>query len=619
MSSPDEQSYRSDKVVKRTGTIGKDPSSPSKIGSSPHPDPSLPVSTIYDPKPSSGLTLGGLLAANHNHNNHRGGISNRAMASAHENWMPKRYIFAILCILSVVALSGSLAFVLSLGHSTQFKSLADGSSVITGRLPTSIYGSSHELDVRDAAWTNEILRSRRQQQDQHEQVEQQQVRRTEDQVVTDEIVVARHQQHDQPEQVEQQQLRRTEDQVVTCDPRFAALRVYMYDLPSEFHFGILDKFEPDDLNVWPRNLSILPRYPGGLYQQHSPEYWMTADILTSNTPGRKHECTAVRVQTPEEADVIFVPFFASLSYNKYTKMERKDGQDINEDLQEKLVKYLRKQKPWQESGGSDHVIVIHHPNSLHKVRDTLRSAMYVVCDFGRYSEETANMRKDIVAPYKHVMPVFKDDNSTFDTRTTLLFFQGAIFRKEGGVIRQQLFELLQNEEGVNFVPGNTQSSGIKSATLGMRNSKFCLHLAGDTPSSNRLFDAVASHCVPVVISDEIELPYEDALDYSEFCLFIRTADALKKGFVIKLLRAINKEEWTRMWYRLQEVIIHFEYQHPTEPNDAVNMMWKAIARRAPTVTYNINKGKRYARSGWPQPSLRRLNMESSLSGTELIQ
>lgn len=192
---------------------------------------------------------------------------------------------------------------------------------------------------------------------------------------------------------------------------------------------------------------------------------------------------------------------------------------------------------------------------------------------------------------------------------------------QGGVIRQQLNDLLKDEDGVYFLTGNTQSNGIKSATLGMRNSKFCLHLAGDTPSSNRLFDAIASHCVPVVISDEVELPYEDALDYSEFCLFIRSADALKKGFVIKLLRAIEKEEWTQMWRRLKEVVIHFEYQHPTEPSDAVNMVWKAIARRTPSVTYNINKGKRYARSGFPlllHQSQKRQAEEDSLASTMIV-
>jgi hypothetical protein len=99
-------------------------------------------------------------------------------------------------------------------------------------------------------------------------------------------------------------------------------------------------------------------------------------------------------------------------------------------MQEQLLKFLRGQPAWQESGGFDHVIVIHHPNSMHVMRDHLRNAMFVVADFGRYPEEVANIGKDIVAPYKHVIQSFVDDASTFNLRKTLLFFQGAIVRKE---------------------------------------------------------------------------------------------------------------------------------------------------------------------------------------------
>ncbi|KAL9246083.1 hypothetical protein vseg_019662 [Gypsophila vaccaria] len=36
---------------------------------------------------------------------------------------------------------------------------------------------------------------------------------------------------------------------------------------------------------------------------------------------------------------------------------------------------------------------------------------------------------------------------------------------------------------------------------------------GDTPSSARLFDAIVSGCIPVIVSDELELPFEGIIDY----------------------------------------------------------------------------------------------------------
>jgi hypothetical protein len=57
----------------------------------------------------------------------------------------------------------------------------------------------------------------------------------------------------------------------------------------------------------------------------------------------------------------------------------------------------------------------------------------------------------------------------------------------------------------------------------MRKSFFCLSPAGDTPSSARLFDAIVSGCIPVIISDELELPFEGILDYREVKMAIQAA------------------------------------------------------------------------------------------------
>ena len=70
----------------------------------------------------------------------------------------------------------------------------------------------------------------------------------------------------------------------------------------------------------------------------------------------------------------------------------------------------------------------------------------------------------------------------------------------------------------------------------MRSSRFCLHPAGDTPSSCRLFDAIVSHCVPVIVSDRLELPFEDELNYEEFSLFLSVEEALRPGHLVKTFR-----------------------------------------------------------------------------------
>ncbi|KAL1814750.1 hypothetical protein ACET3Z_017324 [Daucus carota] len=385
------------------------------------------------------------------------------------------------------------------------------------------------------------------------------------------------------------------DEVKVCDPTRAILRVYMYDLPPEFHFGLLGwKGRPDQL--WPdvSKTSQIPRYPGGLNLQHSIAYWLILDLLSSNTEEVPRPCTAIRVQNANDADIIFVPFLSSLSYNRFSKPTRKKRVSINRMLQDKLVRFLKDQDEWKRSGGKNHLIVAHHPNSMLSARRELGSARFVLADFGRYSKQIANLEKDVIAPYQHVIKTTPANISApFEDRPILVYFQGAIYRKDGGAIRHELYYLLKDEKDVHFSFGSVRANGIRQAGRGMASSKFCLNIAGDTPSSNRLFDAIATHCVPVIISDDIELPYEDVLDYSEFCIFIRATDAVRKGYLLRLLRGVDQDKWTKMWNRLKETAKHFEYQFPSRPGDAVDMIWGVVSRKLYSSYNEVYRKNRY--------------------------
>jgi hypothetical protein len=217
--------------------------------------------------------------------------------------------------------------------------------------------------------------------------------------------------------------------VVRCDPR-DAVRVFMYDMPPEFHFGLLGWSPPSPDSVWPdvTAASPPPRYPGGLNQQHSVEYWLTLDLLSSSPPCGRH--SAVRVSDSRDADLVFVPFFASLSYNRHYRPVPPEKVSRDRVLQEKLVRYLAARPEWRRYGGADHVIVAHHPNSLLHARAVLHPAVFVLSDFGRYPPRVASLEKDVIAPYKHMAKTYANDSAGFDDRPTLLYFRGAIYRKE---------------------------------------------------------------------------------------------------------------------------------------------------------------------------------------------
>ncbi|XVE92144.1 hypothetical protein REPUB_Repub01dG0071800 [Reevesia pubescens] len=377
------------------------------------------------------------------------------------------------------------------------------------------------------------------------------------------------------------------------------LRVYMYDLPRKFHVGMMDRRYSEE--TVPVTMENLPPWPsnGGIKRQHSVEYWLMASLLYNGDNGENRE--AVRVSDPETADAFFVPFFSSLSFNTHGHNMTDPETEVDRQLQVELLEFLRQSKFYQRSGGRDHVIPMTHPNAFRFLRHQLNASILIVVDFGRYPRTMSNLSKDVVAPYVHVVDSFTDDDplDPYESRSTLLFFRGNTVRKDQGKIRVKLAKMLTgSDDDVHYEKSVATPKNIKMSTEGMRSSKFCLHPAGDTPSSCRLFDAIVSHCVPVIVSDKIELPYEDEIDYSEFSIFFSMNEALQPGYLVNQLRHFPKDRWIEMWKRLKNISRHYEFQYPPKKEDAVNMLWRQVKHKLPGVQLAVHRSRRLKVPDW---------------------
>eukprot|EP00850_Spirogloea_muscicola_P011458 SM000071S21082 [mRNA] locus=s71:240370:241760:- [translate_table: standard] len=256
--------------------------------------------------------------------------------------------------------------------------------------------------------------------------------------------------------------------------------------------------------------------------------------------------------------------------------------------------WLSEQEPWKRSGGCDHVFPGQHPNALFNVRASLHKSIILLSDFSKYTQREASLAKDVVLPYVHRLEPFDEAQAMpgeEDERRTLLFFMGARHRKEGGTVRDKLFQILESEPGVFLGEGRQNKAGIAAAQEGMRTSQFCLHPAGDTASGGRIFDAIVSICVPVVVSDFIELPFEDILDYSTFSIFVSTNQAVVPGYLVNLLRSVSQEKLEAMQEQLRRVRPYFLYEHPA---CAIDMIWRKIATKVPFVQEMVHRDRRLA-------------------------
>lgn len=371
------------------------------------------------------------------------------------------------------------------------------------------------------------------------------------------------------------------------------VKVYMYNLPRKFTYGIIEQHSMARGGlVGPvADVSML-KYPG---HQHMGEWYVFSDL--SRPESERVGSPVVKVTDPGEADLFFVPVFSSLSLVVNVGGPASAHRYSDEEMQEELVEWLEQQEYWSRNSGRDHVIIAGDPNAMLRVMDRIKNAVLLVSDFGRLRVDQGSLVKDVVIPYSHRINTYTGDPRV-DNRNTLLFFMGNRYRKEGGKIRDLLFNILETEKDVVIKHGTQSRESRRAATQGMHTSKFCLNPAGDTPSACRLFDAIVSLCVPVIVSDSIELPFEDVIDYGKIAVFVETSAAIKPGFLISTLRAVTPDRILEYQRELKKVQRYFIYDHP---NGAVNEIWREVSQKLPLIKIMINRDKRLVRRESSEP------------------
>uniref|UniRef100_A0A0D9V6Z7 NAC domain-containing protein n=1 Tax=Leersia perrieri TaxID=77586 RepID=A0A0D9V6Z7_9ORYZ len=290
------------------------------------------------------------------------------------------------------------------------------------------------------------------------------------------------------------------------------LRVYVYEMPSKFTYDLLRLFRDSYRET--TNLTSNGSPVHRLVEQHSVDYWLWADLIAPES--QRLLKNVIRVQQQEEADIFYIPFFTTISYFLLEKQECKA-------LYREALKWITDQPAWQRSEGRDHVIPVHHPWSFKSVRKFVKKAIWLLPDM----DSTGNW---YVVLHTHLPPF-----------------------SQGGKIRSKLVTELKDAEGVVIEEGTAGAEGKAAAQNGMRRSLFCLNPAGDTPSSARLFDAIVSGCIPVIISDELELPFEGILDYRKIALFVSSSDAVQPGWLVKYLKGIDARRIREMQSNLLKI------------------------------------------------------------------
>ena len=85
-----------------------------------------------------------------------------------------------------------------------------------------------------------------------------------------------------------------------------------------------------------------------------------------------------------------------------------------------------------------------------------------------------------------------------------------------------------------------------------------------------------ARCIPVVIADDIEFPYESEVDYSEFSLKLREKEV---DDIVAIMRNMPEEVRERKRQVMDRLWLAFTYQRPPQKGDAFYLTMAELARK----------------------------------------
>jgi len=165
-----------------------------------------------------------------------------------------------------------------------------------------------------------------------------------------------------------------------------------------------------------------------------------------------------------------------------------------------------------------------------------------------------------------VVPVFTSPATVSDsvwlsnrplnaTRPTLAYFSGNLAKHEpikyARGVRHRLVRAFQGTPGWVLVGGRGDRYASDLAA-----SEFCIVPPGGDGWSSRVDDAVRHGCIPVIVMDGVQLPFEWLLDYGRFSLRVAEADVEKLD---QMLRALPHARRIQMRLAMQSVWTRFTY------------------------------------------------------------
>jgi len=228
-----------------------------------------------------------------------------------------------------------------------------------------------------------------------------------------------------------------------------------------------------------------------------------------------------RTENPQEADFFLVPWHTWCDRMVY-RLNQSKG-----DISNLYINLMRRKGEllphWSQNGGKDHIFTFSDQgmNFFPEWRDYIPHSIFLVTEAmtPECGPSCFNPWKDVVLPghtdyfrYRRMRPY----NLPTDQRILLFNFHGRhpslnVLYKNN-IVRGKIMEIFHGKPDVSvggFVDDYFERMGA---------SHFCLVPRGTSSWTNHLYESFFAGCIPVILSDDFEVPFQDILDWPAFSI-----------------------------------------------------------------------------------------------------
>ncbi|XP_074353840.1 putative glycosyltransferase At5g03795 isoform X2 [Apium graveolens] len=278
-----------------------------------------------------------------------------------------------------------------------------------------------------------------------------------------------------------------------------------------------------------------------------------------------------RTRDPDKAQVYFLPFsIISIVHFVYV-VNSHDWSRMQNTVADYINVIAQKYPYWNRSLGADHFMLACHdwgPKISFAVPNLYNSSIRALCNAN--TSERFNPYRDVSIPEVDLPRGTTDGllgGPSPSHRPTLIFFAGGVH----GYIRTVLFEYWENKDTEvqvrKYLP-----KGVKYYDM-LRKSKYCICPSGYEVADARIFEALYTGCVPIIIKDHYVAPFSDVLNWKSFSVIIPVKDIPN---LKKIVKNISPRQYIKMQARGLKVRKHFEVNFPPKRYDVFHMILHSI-------------------------------------------